>query len=119
MGVDYEIKDVNVENMAGDNVPVTITVKLLKNDYFLASNRYQTTMTINKVAYTCIKESTVRFKSAEGSYTQIELPRFLNRRNYSEEGGHSVLLSDSFRDRRLRRDLKVTADRYHGWRNSR
>lgn len=74
MGVDYEVTDVYVQNMAGDDVPVTITVKLLKGDYFLASNRYQATMTINKVAYTGITETTVTFNSAEGSFMQTELP---------------------------------------------
>ena len=74
MGVDYKVTNVYVENRAGSNVPVTVTVKILKGDYFLASSSYQATMTINKIAYTGLTEATYRITSSEGSYMSSNLP---------------------------------------------
>ena len=74
MGVDYKVTNVYVENRAGSNVPVTITVKILKGDYFLASSSYQATMTINKIAYTGLTEATYRIMSSERSYMSSSLP---------------------------------------------
>ena len=72
--VDYKVTNVSVENRAGENVPVTVTVKILKGDYFLASSSYQATMTINKIAYTGLTEATYRIMSSEYSYMESNLP---------------------------------------------
>ena len=74
MGVDYKVTNVYVENRAGSDVPVTVTVKILKGDYFLPSSSYQATMTINKIAYTGLTEATYRIMSSEGSYMSSSLP---------------------------------------------
>ena len=73
-GVDYEVTNVSVSNRAGENVSATVTVKLLNNDYYLANNSCQTTVTINKIPYTGLTEATYKIKSSEWSHMNSNLP---------------------------------------------